>query len=342
MASHSELIYALNKDGESVCISDVPSGLECNCVCPACGALLIAKKGAKRMHHFAHYKSKNCEYGYESSLHLAAKEILLHSKKIMIPPVYVTFPSASKPRELISKAMEIEIERVELERRFDDIIPDIVVYAGNKFFFIEIFVTHPIDEEKLKKLERHNISTIEIDLSHIEKSISTEELSDILLKKDSRKKWKYNSVEKHWLKRFIKISDKRELISRGLTIHVDGCPIAVRRWRGKAYANFYDDCIGCQYCISYNNNGYILCSGRTRISTKADFSISEKDRIINSNIQKIRNRNQVFMNGRCPDCGNQLIIQKGNEGNFLSCSHYPYCKFKAVINEETGEIVMQH
>lgn len=62
---------------------------------------------------------------------------------------------------------EIPVDRVELEKRFDDIIPDIVVYSGDKYFFIEIYVTHPIDDEKLKKLKEKNISTIEIDLSKI-------------------------------------------------------------------------------------------------------------------------------------------------------------------------------
>ena len=69
------LIYA-TRDGSIVSIDDVKSGLKCGCTCPACGELLIAKKGQKMMHHFAHHSGHTCEYGYESSLHLAAKDIL--------------------------------------------------------------------------------------------------------------------------------------------------------------------------------------------------------------------------------------------------------------------------
>ena len=119
---------------------------------------------------------------------------------MVIPPVYVEFPHSGKPKELISKEREISIDDVELEKRFDDIIPDIVVYFGDKYFFIEIYVTHPIDDEKLKKLKEKNISTIEIDLSK-KRDISVEELSDILLKSSDRKSWKYNAVSEKWYPR---------------------------------------------------------------------------------------------------------------------------------------------
>ena len=73
------------KNGIITSVDDVESGLKCGCVCPACGEPLVAKKGAKRIHHFAHQSGHNCEYGYESSLHLAAKEILSKSQKIILP-----------------------------------------------------------------------------------------------------------------------------------------------------------------------------------------------------------------------------------------------------------------
>lgn len=148
-------------------MSVMADGKDCGCVCPACGNKLWARNGEQRMHHFAHEPHTHCEYGYESSLHLAAKDILSRAKKMVIPPVYVEFPQSGKSKELISKEREISIDDVELEKRFDDIIPDIVVYSGDKYFFIEIYVTHPIDDEKLKKLKEKKISTIEIDLEPI-------------------------------------------------------------------------------------------------------------------------------------------------------------------------------
>ena len=326
MTTHSKLIYAL-KDGNIVSIDDVPSGKNCGCVCPACGDELIARKGEKRMHHFAHRSNEDCEYGYESSLHLAAKDILSRSEKMVIPPVYVEFPQSGKPKELISKEREISIDDVELEKRFDDIIPDIVVYSGDKYFFIEIYVTHPIDDEKLKKLKENNISTIEIDLSKIKRDISVEELSDILLKSSDRKSWKYNAVSEKWYQRFEKASDKMPLTQRGLALHVDGCPIGIRNWKGKNYANFVDDCTGCEYCISYAHEGYVLCSGRERIATKKDFLISKEERISNSN-------NPLPKIEKCPNCKVQLVRAKKDKGDVWQC---PRCTFYIPVGFNSDE-----
>lgn len=236
---------------------------------------------------------------------------------MVIPPVYVEFPQSGKPKELISKEREISIDDVKLEKRFDSIIPDIVVYSGDKYFFIEIYVTHPIDDEKLKKLKEKNISTIEIDLSKIKRDISVEELSDILLKDSDRKSWKYNAVSDKWYQRFVKASDKMPLTQRGLALHVDGCPIGIRNRKGKNYANFVDDCTGCEYCFSYAHEGYILCSGRERIATKKDFLISKEERISNSNSLPLLAR-------KCPYCNVQLVSKKIGDDQGWGCPHCPF------------------
>ena len=326
MTTHSKLIYAL-KDGNIVSIDEVQSGKDCGCVCPACGDELIARKGQKRMHHFAHRSNEDCEYGYESSLHLAAKDILSRSEKMVIPPIYVEFPQSGKSKELLYLKKEIPVDRVELEKRFDDIIPDIIVYSGDKYFFIEIYVSHPIDDEKLKKLKEKNISAIEIDLSKIKGDISVEELSDILLKSSDRKSWKYNAVSGKWYQRFVKASDKMPLTQRGLALHVDGCPIGIRNWKGKNYANFVDDCTGCEYCISYTHEGYILCSGRERIATRKDFFISKEERISNSN-------NPLPKIEKCPNCKVQLVRAKKDKRDVWQC---PRCTFYIPVGFNSGE-----
>ena len=236
---------------------------------------------------------------------------------MVIPPVYVEFPQSGKPKELISKERGIPIDDVKLEKRFDDIIPDIVVDSGDEHFFIEIYVTHPIDDEKLKKLKEKKISTIEIDLSKIKRDISVEELSDILLKSSDRKSWKYHAVSEKWYQQFEKASDKMPLTQRGLALHVDGCPIGIRNWKGKNYANFVDDCTGCEYCISYAHEGYVLCSGRERIATKKDFLISKEERISNSNSLPLLAR-------KCPYCNVQLVSKKIGDDQGWGCPHCPF------------------
>ncbi len=69
------LTYACDKDRVLWNVEDVPNGNACECICPACGEPLMAKnQGTIRKHHFAHQSGAECEYAYESMLHLLAKE----------------------------------------------------------------------------------------------------------------------------------------------------------------------------------------------------------------------------------------------------------------------------
>ena len=47
-----ELVYGVQPDGTIVHISMVDRGLACNCRCPACDHVLVAKKSAKQTHYF--------------------------------------------------------------------------------------------------------------------------------------------------------------------------------------------------------------------------------------------------------------------------------------------------
>ena len=329
------------KNGVITSIADVESGLKCGCVCPACGEQLVAKKGAMVKHHFAHHAGHNCEYGYESSLHLAAKEILSRTKKITLPPVYVVFPDSNKPNELVCNAKEIEIEKVELEKRFGDVIPDVVVYTGGKQLFIEVYVTHRIDDEKLQKLKEADISTIEIDLSTKDSITSMDELAELLLSDNEKKKWKYNRLANKYLQKFYQVADKRETVLRGFSMHVDNCPIKSRVWRGQPYANFIDDCISCKYCISAINGGELLCSGRQRIATIDDFRIPEAERIKGSNDKLDDKMSIAFASGNCPFCGGKVVERQSQYGSFWGCSNYPHCRFTASADPQTGEMIIK-
>lgn len=69
------LIYAVDSNGFLVNVDDVRTGNECGCFCPACKEPLMAKnQGQKRIHHFAHQSGTECDFAYESMLHLLAKE----------------------------------------------------------------------------------------------------------------------------------------------------------------------------------------------------------------------------------------------------------------------------
>ncbi|MBK7175222.1 MAG: hypothetical protein IPH84_18845 [Bacteroidales bacterium] len=48
---------------------------------------MIARKGKRMQHHFAHHNKQVCEGALQTALHIAAKEILKRNKKIMLPAV---------------------------------------------------------------------------------------------------------------------------------------------------------------------------------------------------------------------------------------------------------------
>ena len=80
------LQFAL-KDNELVSVFDVPNGLECGCVCPECGAMLIARQGSKRTFHFAHYKAEECEKSIETALHFLGKKIICRTRRLFVPAI---------------------------------------------------------------------------------------------------------------------------------------------------------------------------------------------------------------------------------------------------------------
>ena len=156
-------------------VDDVPTGKGCNCVCPGCNEKLIAKNDGKvRQHHFSHISNKECITGYQTVIHLLAKDIIEELK---------IFPMALHGKYL--SACEVYKE-VNLEKY--GFIPDVFGFTpitdgpniiGKIPIVIEIFVTHKVDEEKKNKIVKAGMLAIEIDLSHVESSIKEELTNEI-------------------------------------------------------------------------------------------------------------------------------------------------------------------
>lgn len=334
MEERFKMIYAY-KGSSIVNISDVESGLKCGCICPACNKPLVAKKGMKKMHHFAHHTKENCEYGYESSLHLAAKEILSNAEKMVIPPVYIKFPYSSKCDELLYDARSIKIDKVELEQHFDSIIPDVVLYSGGKKFFVEIYVTHRIDAVKLKKLREAGTSTIEVNLSEKAYATSIDELKEILLSNCPEKQWIYNIRAEEWLEKFISVSDKKYIEHAHEELRVYDCPIYTQNEYGNPYVNYLEACHYCEYHITSNQDkNFLFCSGIERISSIKDFDTSKENRkkfSLSEKLKEIYPEHNALSNSlfKCKCCG-KLFSKKTmvfidmrndlNEGICRECS----------------------
>lgn len=326
------LTYAL-KDNRLVHISEVESGLQCGCKCPACGEILIAKKGDKVIHHFAHKSTIECEFGYQTSLHLAAKKVISENGIIRVPALYLTFPQTGK-KELIEQEGMLQVSEVILEKKLDNIIPDILLVTNIGKIIVEIFVTHEIDLEKKKKIKVLGIPTIEIDLSKIERGISEQDLQEVLISGNEHKEWIYNGKREECYKNFLKVSEIKPVITRNYALHIDNCPIGKRVWKQKPYANFLYDCQECDYFIGYKSiwkndieQRMILCTGKQRIAHIEDFKVPFEKRVQNFEEKRELEIYELVGQGICPQCGSELVIRHSKYGEFFGCSNYPHCRF---------------
>lgn len=210
--------WAKNKKGETVCVSEVPKGIACDCLCPNCNAPLLARKGKVRTHHFAHAKGMECQHGYEASVHLLAKEVFHETKTLCLPRFALRRDyTTGNERILIhnsrrSKNRDCEIhdpELIELMRdfatdtpyyadkqkppvKFDEILveqfrgdvkPDAVAIKNGHELFVEFMFSHAVDNDKYEKLVESESACVEIDLSNV--NLKNDRDSD------------FNTMEKH-------------------------------------------------------------------------------------------------------------------------------------------------
>ena len=166
-----KLTYACDSGGILRYIDDVPNGNACGCVCPACGKPLMARnRGEMRIHHFAHQTGAECEYAYETMLHLFAKEkvrnAFLNRNTFMMEYEYKSYCPKKKECHYCSygECFTKSRKTFNLKEYYDSCeqeVPydtrrrrsDLKIYsAGNptrRPIYIEFCVTHPSDYEKL-------------------------------------------------------------------------------------------------------------------------------------------------------------------------------------------------
>lgn len=208
-----ELTYAKAANGKGVSINEVvKTDVQKSYFCPCCNEPVIARQGQKYAWSFAHKNNQDCAGALQTSLHLMAKDILSEAKQFYVPDIYTKehwlYDSIYMPPMLVHVGGIISIDSVALECRTGDVVPDIVMTSNGKTFFVEIFVTHKIDEVKEWKLSELGISTIEIDLSKFNREISKDKLSPFLIGTCKEKYWIYNKIADERLTNLIRIRHK--------------------------------------------------------------------------------------------------------------------------------------
>lgn len=249
----AKLEYAHKFEDESmelVHITQVESGLVCNCYCPHCKAPLIAKnkRSNKVAAHFQHYKPAECSYAVETSLHLLAKEVFMDMGQIKLPVfkekyfvkdnLYRGFgPLFDEVKEFMKPEL-VPLQKVEVEKGLDGFRPDVIIWVRGEPILVEIYVTHKVDQEKLKRIHQRSIATIEIDLHKEKRQLSKELLQDIFMSA-THSKWIYHpavEIAKQDFKRDLKkiVDDER----RRRTSEMDR--ITRKRWKRDQREEYLD------------------------------------------------------------------------------------------------------
>lgn len=178
------------------------SGLACECKCPGCDAQLIAKKGAIKKWHFAHYQVAGTQSCIESAIHAAAKQVLLDANWLRVPQKIIVSSCRTKAGHVLTKQLVLAPARtVRFDRSCEEvwetnIRPDVVGYRGERRIFVEMYFTHQVDEIKKHKLEALALPAIEIDLSKIDQYAGFDTVRTIVLHGVTEKIWLYYPGEK--------------------------------------------------------------------------------------------------------------------------------------------------
>jgi predicted RNA-binding Zn-ribbon protein involved in translation (DUF1610 family) len=162
--------FAVNNVGKIVSIREVANGKACDCSCPECGEVVIARQGEIRQWHFAHASGADCSGSAEGALHRAAKQLIVEEGRVLLPSLVVRQSvrlddgrrgegSAALPEETAV------LTEPRLEVHFGTIRADVAAQYRDEPLLIEIAVTHFADDAKRQELSTLGIACVEIGLS---------------------------------------------------------------------------------------------------------------------------------------------------------------------------------
>lgn len=106
--------------------------------CPNCFSVVRLRESVLNNLHFFHLNIKG-KCSLESLKHKLYKDFILGNKKFLTPDGNL-----------------LEFDYVEIEKKFYDIIPDIIGYIGNDVYLIEIVNKSNISEIKYEKIKKSN------------------------------------------------------------------------------------------------------------------------------------------------------------------------------------------
>lgn len=241
-----------------------------------------------------------------------ATEAIMEAGSFVLPELTLSFYSDKEP-VLLSEVKRILVDDVRAEKGV------LRLTSGGK----ELFVAINPDEDIAEMLMNGNVSALSVTLNP--EADFKAQLVDGFVQKE----WLYNVYAHKVFGWFLKASEKLLVTRETEHPKVLGCPIQMRIYKGKPYADFEEDCMSCMFCVDTSESGVVYCSGKQRIALVEDFkrSLDERKELYDEFLQP--DKIGLVLQGVCPQCGGALVEKHGEAGSFLGCSHYPFCHFTA-------------
>lgn len=348
----NKIPFGLNPDtNRLIHIEEAERGQNCGCICPHCRLPLVARKGEVREHYFAH-KAGVCPHAHETAIHYYIKEVIEKHKLIVLPK-----------RDILLDSCKAKIEKVEIETRYGEVVPDIVIWVSGKPIFVEVCVTHPVDENKLDKIKKMAVDTVEIDIrkskAHIDfYNFDKRKVENLVIHTVIFKKWLYTDemekrqaheemIEKQERERKEKLEEERKKEEQRK--RVDRCK---KSYPVTQKIAAFDDLIkGIQKkynCVIFTP-GVCSCGGLKEVVINHKYKnlwhlcnnhmcrekkligkympVKEMITDYKAGSYTFVTRHNVFYSF-CPICNSQLQFRysKSNDRVFLGCYQFPKCK----------------
>ena len=194
--------------------TEIERGLACGCYCPSCGSVLLARQGDKNTPHFAHHDSPECAGGYESAIHMMAKQVLADRKYITLPEYRRELSASMTTGEVLTEeacvpAKRLDFDKVLVEKTTDGLRPDIIgVTRDGTEVLIEVFVTHAVDEQKRARFADRVM--IELDLSHLSaEDLQSEDAFALSVLNNEPRQWMTGTYPDHDYQKALQAARQR-------------------------------------------------------------------------------------------------------------------------------------
>lgn len=162
--------------------------------CAACQKPVTLKQGKQRIRHFAHRAGSDCRTGFETAVHLFAKQILVEARHLRTPAMVCQLSTFGRIVTLREAETRTWVGPGEVEKWLGGFRPDVVL-PGETPLIVEVAVTHLCDDAKRQKLSELGIPAIEIDLSSVSRDITEEPLRELILENLECKRWLFHEGE---------------------------------------------------------------------------------------------------------------------------------------------------